>query len=210
MAQLQSELNGILGLHLAVDGIFGSVGSQTYYAVIAFQQAHGLQQDGMVGPATKQALDAALSMHTSTVPQATAPVPGTSQAPSTPSPQHCGTAVDSMNIIDHSLLTAGWRLGSVNLSVYWCWDGSKITDTGTPYAWTSKTLDGILLEWNTNAPVTIDKDPQNGGFWTRETVVTGTVQSCLIKYGCLPTQPFKLDLYVFGDGVKYIANRVNV
>ena len=60
VAQLQTDLNIIQGNHLAVDGTFGSVGSQTYNAVIAFQQAHGLQQDGMVGPATKQALDAAL------------------------------------------------------------------------------------------------------------------------------------------------------
>src|ERR1700759_2237417 len=59
VAQLQSELNAIQGNHLAVDGTFGSAGSQTYKAVIAFQQAHGLQQDGTVGPTTKQALDAA-------------------------------------------------------------------------------------------------------------------------------------------------------
>jgi hypothetical protein len=64
VAQLQTDLNIIQGNHLAVDGIFGSVGSQTYKAVIAFQQAHGLPQDGMVGPATKQALDAALSVPT--------------------------------------------------------------------------------------------------------------------------------------------------
>jgi hypothetical protein len=30
VAQLQSELNSIQGNHLAVDGTFGSVGSQTY------------------------------------------------------------------------------------------------------------------------------------------------------------------------------------
>lgn len=61
VAQLQSELNAIQGNHLAVDGTFGAVGSQTYKAVIAFQQAHSLRQDGTVGPATKQALDAAFS-----------------------------------------------------------------------------------------------------------------------------------------------------
>jgi hypothetical protein len=37
VAQLQSELNSIQGNHLAVDGTFGSVGSQTYKAVIAFR-----------------------------------------------------------------------------------------------------------------------------------------------------------------------------
>ena len=64
VAQLQTELNIIEGDHLHVDGIFGSVGSPTYQAVIAFQGAHGLKPDGMVDPATKQALDAALSVPT--------------------------------------------------------------------------------------------------------------------------------------------------
>ncbi len=80
VAQLQTDLNIIQGNHLTVDGTFGSVGSLTYYAVIAFQQANHLQQDGMVGPATKQALDAALSgdsVPTPTVPPATAPAPST-------------------------------------------------------------------------------------------------------------------------------------
>ena len=71
MAQLQTDLNIIQGNHLAVDGTFGSVGSQTYNAVIAFQQANGLPQDGLVGPATKQALAAALSVPT---PQPGAPL----------------------------------------------------------------------------------------------------------------------------------------
>jgi peptidoglycan hydrolase-like protein with peptidoglycan-binding domain len=62
-----------------VDGTFGSVGSQTYKAVTAFQQTHNLQQDGMVGPVTKQALDAALSVPTPTMPPATAP-PATAPA----------------------------------------------------------------------------------------------------------------------------------
>ena len=72
VAQLQTDLNSILGDHLDVDGIFGSVGSRTYDAVIVFQQAHGLHQDGIVGPATKQALDAALSVPTPAVPSAKA------------------------------------------------------------------------------------------------------------------------------------------
>jgi len=67
IAKLQSDLDSLPGNNLVVDGIFGEVGSQTWKAVIAFQQAHGLQQDGMVGPATKHALDAALSMPTPTV-----------------------------------------------------------------------------------------------------------------------------------------------
>ena len=215
VAQLQTDLNLIPGNHLVVDGAFGSQGSQTYAAVIAFQQTHSLAQDGIVGPATKQALDAAISVATPMVPSATASAPITAQAPttpaqapSTPAQRTCGTAQDSMNVMDHGL--PGVREGSMNLSVYWCWDGSKITSTATPYTWPSKTLDGFFLEWKADPPVTIDKDPQNGGYWTRETVVTGTVQECPPELDCLPTQPFKMDLYVFGDGVKYIANRVNI
>jgi peptidoglycan hydrolase-like protein with peptidoglycan-binding domain len=77
VAQLQTDLNIIQDNSLTVDGIFGPVDSQTYKAVIAFQGAHGLQQDGMVGPATKQALDAALSVHPPTGAPATAPAPST-------------------------------------------------------------------------------------------------------------------------------------
>jgi hypothetical protein len=209
VAQLQTELNSILGDHLTVDGLFGSVGSQTYDAVIAFQQARHLQPDGMAGPITKQALDAAVSGSTTAVPPATTPVSTPAKAPAPPAPRPCGTAEDTINLVDPSLI-GGSRDGSVHLSVYWCWDGSKITYTATPYVSTTKTWDGATFEWNINTPVSIDKDPQNGGFWTRETVVTGTYQACLIKEGCLNTEPFKLDLYVFGDGVKYIANRDNV
>ena len=254
VAQLQTDLRIVQDPSLDVDGLFGLVHSQTWNAVTAFQTAHGLNPDGMVGPATKKALEAALWGSAPTpkavpatvppsipaqvpstpaqvpsipaqvpstpaqvpsipaqVPSTPAQVPSTpAQVSSTPAPGHCGTVQDSMNIIDHSPLGAGMREGSVNLKVYWCWDGNKITHVTDPVVWTSKTVDGALLEWNTNPPANVDKDPQNGGFWTRETVVTGTVQECITKLGCLPTQPFKLDLYVFGDGVKYIANRVNV
>ena len=61
VAQLQADLNIIQGSSLVVDGNFGSVGSPTYNAVIAFQKAHGLPQDGMVGPDMKKALAAAIS-----------------------------------------------------------------------------------------------------------------------------------------------------
>ena len=78
MAELQKELNLVAGNNsLTVDGIFGPKGSQTYKAVIAFQQAHGLPQDGLVGPDTKKALDHALS-----VPTPTFPPPTPSQTPS--------------------------------------------------------------------------------------------------------------------------------
>lgn len=52
--QLQTELNAIMGLNLSVDGTFASA---TYDAVRAFQQKNGINPDGIVGPATNQALD---------------------------------------------------------------------------------------------------------------------------------------------------------
>lgn len=150
---------------------------------------------------------AANTTQTSPTPSST---PGTAGPNPAPAPEHCGTAEDTMNIMDPTLLgVPGPGAGSVHLQMDWCWDGSKITRLGNPVVWTTKTGNGRLLEWNTNTPIPNDKDPQNGGYWTRETVVTGTYQFCAVSY-CLPTQPFKLDLYVFGDGVKYIANRVNV
>ena len=60
VAQLQADLNIIQGSALVVDGNFGLLGSPTYNAVIAFQEVHGLPQDGMVGPDMKKALAAAL------------------------------------------------------------------------------------------------------------------------------------------------------
>jgi peptidoglycan hydrolase-like protein with peptidoglycan-binding domain len=85
VAELQNELNLIAGNNsLTADGTFGSVGSQTYNAVIAFQQKYHLSQDGMVGPDTKNALERALSgdsVPTPTVPPAKAPAPSTPAAP---------------------------------------------------------------------------------------------------------------------------------
>jgi peptidoglycan hydrolase-like protein with peptidoglycan-binding domain len=87
VAQLQTDLRIVQDPNLDVDGLFGSVHSQTWNAVTAFQGAHGLNPDGMVGPATKQYLAAALSgsVPTPMVPPATVPPPTPSQAPSTPS-----------------------------------------------------------------------------------------------------------------------------
>jgi len=53
---VQSSLNKILGLRLAVDGVKGS---QTNSAIRSFQQRSGLQVDGKVGPQTERALVAA-------------------------------------------------------------------------------------------------------------------------------------------------------
>jgi lysophospholipase L1-like esterase len=83
VAQLQTDLNLAAGNQiLDVDGIFGPVGSQTYQAVIAFQRAHGLEQDGKVGPATKQALENAASAPES--PPSTSSAPPAPTAPTAP------------------------------------------------------------------------------------------------------------------------------
>jgi hypothetical protein len=87
VAQLQTDLNLVSGKHiLDVDGIFGSANSQTYKAVIAFQGAHGLQQDGVVGPVTKKALDAAIPEPTS-IPESLPPTPVPAPSTATPGSQ---------------------------------------------------------------------------------------------------------------------------
>ncbi len=203
--QLQTELNAANGTSMPVDGIFGP---DTKKAVETFQANHHLAQvDGMVGPQTKAALDNPIPVAAPATTHAQAPS-SPAQAPSSSSSSQRGTATDSMNLMDAGL--PGVRMGSVNLSVYWTWDGSKITYVANPVVWTSKTEDGVLLEWHTDAPVPVDKDPQNDGFWTREIVVTGTVQSCVPTLDCGPAKPFKLDLYIFGNGVKYVANPTKI
>lgn len=77
VAQLQTDLNSLPGNHLDVDGVFGS---QTRNAVAAFQQARGLKQDGIAGPDTKKALDAALSVPTPTLAPPSASAPASSAA----------------------------------------------------------------------------------------------------------------------------------
>jgi hypothetical protein len=116
----------------------------------------------------------------------------------------CRDAKISRNLKDAGL--PGVRSGAVNLQVYWCWDGQKIVSVGNPVVWTSTTWDGTFIKWTTNTPVLNDKDPQNGGYWTKDIVITGTVENCVFKYGCIPPiKPFKLELLVFGDGVQYPA-----
>lgn len=53
---VQSSLNKIMGLRLAVDGI---IGTQTRSTIRSFQQRRGLTADGIVGPQTERALIAA-------------------------------------------------------------------------------------------------------------------------------------------------------
>ncbi|HLK78709.1 MAG TPA: peptidoglycan-binding domain-containing protein [Streptosporangiaceae bacterium] len=78
VAQLQEDLNLIAGTNiLTVDGDFGPRNSKTYQAVIAFQTSQGLKPDGLVGPQTKQKLNAALSVPTPGVSTATNSGPST-------------------------------------------------------------------------------------------------------------------------------------
>ena len=79
---VQTSLNKIMGLRLAVDGIKGP---QTSSAVRSFQQRSGLVVDGIVGPKTEAALIAAGAD------RPPGSVPGPSGGPPTP-----GTTVDGL------------------------------------------------------------------------------------------------------------------
>jgi peptidoglycan hydrolase-like protein with peptidoglycan-binding domain len=59
---LQQDLTTLGYNTYGVDGYFGQ---NTYNAVVAFQKAHGLQQDGVVGSQTESAIATALSNNSS-------------------------------------------------------------------------------------------------------------------------------------------------
>lgn len=106
VAQLQEDLNSIAGNHnLTVDGDFGPVGSKTYQAVVAFQESQGLKPDGLVGPETKQKLDAALSGPTPVV--GTPASSGTSTVVTTPSYTVVRYLQSSIGSCYANLLTGG-------------------------------------------------------------------------------------------------------
>jgi peptidoglycan hydrolase-like protein with peptidoglycan-binding domain len=137
VAQLQTDLKVIQDPTLVVDGIFGSRGSQTYKAVIAFQGSHGLSQDGMVGPATKNALKAALSgfsVPTPTVPPTTTPAPGAS----TTAPSRGETLCKGWGGVVNNLFGAG--TGALSPAIL------GKADLGTPY------LDGNVIRADSSVP----------------------------------------------------------
>ena len=110
-----------------------------------------------------------------------------------------------------SIVAKDYRLGAVNLEQSWCFDGQKITSVAEPKVWTSSTAaGGATLQWRITDTRQIPHDPQNGGYWTNETFVTGSLDTCVLKYGCIYNQPFTLDLYVFGDGVHHNASPGNI
>lgn len=149
VAQLQTDLNSISGNHLAVDGTFGP---QTYAAVIAFQGANGLPQDGMVGPATKKALEAAVSVPTPTLlpPTASAsPQPAAGSGSPVPTPTATTGAVPVSSSSGASLCKGA---GGVLNNVVGAATGSLQPailgepDLGTPY------LDGDVVRVDSSVP----------------------------------------------------------
>ena len=76
---IQSSLNKIMGLRLAVDGV---IGPQTRSGIRSFQQKYGLTVDGIVGPQTEGALIRAGAGN----PPQGGTAPGPTPAPSTGTP----------------------------------------------------------------------------------------------------------------------------
>jgi len=110
----------------------------------------------------------------------------------------CKTHKISMNA---NTIAGKGRQGAVNMSVYWCWDGSKITEIEKPFVWTSSTEVGaIFIRWNVGEPTQTPRNPQHGGFWTQVNTVSGTADVCASDI-CTGQYPFTLRLLVFGDGV---------
>ncbi len=190
VAQLQTDLNIIQGNHLAVDGTFGSVGSQTYKAVIAFQQAHGLPQDGLVGPATKQALDATPSVPTPTVPTPTVPTP---TVPTTGPPGAAPSAQGSTASADPTQ-TCG-ILGAADDGLSGSSEGDYSAFVGDP---------ATVVVTNTNvSPETVVFTPDGGAIQTATLVtLTSSHTFHLPAAGSVQT-PYAHSFSVTVNGVPY-------
>ncbi|MEA4925856.1 MAG: peptidoglycan-binding protein [Syntrophomonadaceae bacterium] len=96
VTQLQTDLASLGFYTYKIDGSFGP---KTYNAVVNFQKSQGLKTDGVVGPITKAALNAALkesgeSPQDPDTPPATEPEP-TPQDPDTPPVTDTYTSTDS-------------------------------------------------------------------------------------------------------------------
>jgi peptidoglycan hydrolase-like protein with peptidoglycan-binding domain len=187
VAQLQTDLNSIQGNHLAVDGTFGSVGSQTYNAVIAFQRAHGLQQDGIVGPATKQALDATLSVPTPTVSVPTPTAPPVTTPAAAPSAQGSTASADPTQACGSLAATGDDASGSS--------EGDYSVFVGDP---------ATLVVTNTNVPLeTVVFTPDGGAIQTATLkTVTSSHTFHLPAAGSLQT-PYAHSFSLTVNGVPY-------
>ncbi|MGK5682363.1 hypothetical protein [Actinoplanes sp. URMC 104] len=101
---------------------------------------------------------------------------------------------------------SGQRMGTVHLRQYWCWDGAKVTQVSDPRVTiTRRILAQYTYKWTDQNVTKIDREPQNGGYWTRQTVLTGVMSFCVLKYGCIRSLDIELDQSLFGDGVSYVA-----
>ncbi|MDT0351651.1 hypothetical protein [Pseudonocardia charpentierae] len=126
--------------------------------------------------------------------------------------ESCKTVKISKNLRGTlSVVKKDYRLGAVNLQQYWCFDGQKITHAAEPVVTTSLTkAAGLSVVWKITSKVSNKMDPQNGGYWTQQAVVTGTADQCVLKYGCVYGIPFTMELLVFGDGETFNVRPGNI
>lgn len=105
---VQSYLNRLLGLRLAIDGISGPA---TRSAVRSFQQQNGLTVDGIVGPVTEGAL---IRAGAGNPPGSGAPNYGSPSAPGKPSSDTALRVQLSRQILNHSGITLGTSSSTAN------------------------------------------------------------------------------------------------
>ncbi len=96
VSDLQSSLTKLGYNTYGVDGVFGQ---NTYNAVVAFQKAYGLTQDGIVGNQTKSAISAALSSKSSS---------------STSSTLQMGSTGDTVKQLQRNLTSLGFNTNGVD------------------------------------------------------------------------------------------------